>query len=127
MGNFITFRDGKYKVYLASLKNDQLNLLKIGITQFVDAEDRFAYNYKAFTEGKEPEAYINMFPQITLCASVTVENKAKAEELEAKILKGWGDKDFWIKSKLAGVTELRKYTPQRYAIAKSVINGARKR
>ena len=127
MGNFITFRDGKYKVYLASLKNDQLNLLKIGITQFVDAEDRFAYNYKSFTEGKEPEAYINMFPQITLCASVTVENKAKAEELEAKILKGWGDKDFWIKSKLAGVTELRKYTPQRYAIAKSVINGARKR
>ena len=125
MGNFTTFKDGKYKVYLASLKNDELNLLKVGITQFIDAEDRFAYNYKAFTEGREPEAYINIFPKITLCASVTVENRVKALELETKILKGWGDKDFWIESRLSGITELRKYTPQRYAIAKSVINGAR--
>ena len=125
MDNFVTFKDGKYKVYLASLKNNELNLLKVGITQFIDAEDRFVYNYKAFTEGKEPEAYINLFPQITLCASVTVENKTKALELEAKILSGWGKKDFWIESKLSGITELRKYTPQRYAIAKSIINGAR--
>ena len=125
MGNFTRFKDGKCKVYLASLQNNDLNLLKVGITQFIDAEDRFAYNYKAFTEGKEPEAYINIFPKITLCASVVVESKAKAEELEAKILKGWGNKDFWIESKLSGVTELRTYNPQRYAIAKSIINGAR--
>ena len=125
MDNFVTFKDGKYKVYLASLKNNELNLLKVGITQFIDAQDRFNYNYKAFTEGKEPEAYINLFSQITLCASVTVENKTKALELEAKILSGWGKKDFWIESKLSGITELRKYTPQRYAIAKSIINGAR--
>ena len=58
-------------------------------------------------------------------ASVTVENKTKALELESKILSGWGKKDFWIESKLSGITELRKYTPQRYAIAKSIINGAR--
>ena len=125
MRNFVTFRDGKYKVYLASLQNNEFNLLKVGITQFIDAEDRFAYNYKAFTEGREPEAYINLFPKITLCASVTVENRAKALELESKILNGWGAKDFWIESKLSGINELRKYTPQRYAIAKSVINGAR--
>ena len=125
MGNFVRFKDGKCKVYLASLQNNELNLLKVGITQFIDAQDRFNYNYKAFTEGKEPEAYINLFPKITLCASVTVESKTKAEELEAKILNGWGVKDFWIESKLSGITELRKYTPQRYAIAKSIINGAR--
>ena len=125
MRNFVTFKDGQYKVYLASLQNNEFNLLKVGITQFIDAEDRFTYNYKAFTEGREPEAYINLFPKIILCASVTVESKTKAEELEAKILNGWGAKDFWIESKLSGITELRKYTPQRYAIAKSVINGAR--
>ena len=59
MGKFLRFNNGKYKIYLASLKNSDLNLLKIGITQFVDAEDRFNWNYKEYTRGNEPEAYHN--------------------------------------------------------------------
>ena len=121
MGKFLRFNNGKYKIYLASLKNIDLNLLKIGITQFVDAEDRFNWNYKEYTRGNEPEAYHNLFPEITICDSVIVENKAKAEEIEAKILSGWGTKDFWLEPQLSGITELRKYTSQRYAIAKSII------
>ncbi len=121
MGKFLRFNNGKYKIYLASLKNSELNLLKIGITQFVDAEDRFNWNYKEYTRGIEPEAYHNLFPEITICDSVIVENKAQAEEIEAKILNGWGAKDFWLESQLSGITELRKYTSQRYAIAKSII------
>jgi len=127
MANYISLKGGKYKLYLAALQNDKLNLLKVGVTKFVDAKNRFVYNHQAFTEGIEQDSYINIFPNITICDSVIVESKERAEELEAIILSRWGDKDFWIESKLSGITESRKYTPQRYAIAKNVINGAGKR
>ena len=47
MGKFLRFNNGKYKIYLASLKNSDLNLLKIGITQFVDADSVLAVAVKS--------------------------------------------------------------------------------
>ena len=121
MGKFLRFNNGKYKIYLASLKNNELNLIKIGITEFVNAEDRFNWNHLEYNKGSEPESYINLFPEIKICDSVIVENRTKAEEIEAKILSGWGQKDFWLDSQLSGITEVRTYNPKRYAIAKSII------
>jgi hypothetical protein len=44
----------------------------------------------------------------------------KAKNLEKEILEKWGPQDLEL-PKMNGMSEIRKYTPQRYAVAKNLI------
>ena len=57
------------------------------------------------------EVVVNASAQLTTLLAV---------ELEKKILKAWGAQDLDI-PKINGMSEMRKYTKQRFAIAKNII------
>jgi len=111
--------NGAHKVYLASLEKDGETYLKVGTTCYLDAMDRFRY-----CNDKYPIS--DVFKNIRICASWTVSDIKTAKEIERKILNAWGPKEFRIEKYCGGITDIRPYSAQRYAIAKYAINSLRK-
>ena len=115
------------KLYLMTFKKrmeDQvLEVIKVGLTTFTETYDRIIYNHEVFKEGKEEgwveDSMYGYFDEVVVNASAMLP-KAKVKELEKQILKAWGDQDLTI-PKINGMSEMRKYSNQRFAIAKNII------
>ena len=119
--------DWAAKLYLMTFKKnvgDQvLEVIKVGLTTFKDTYDRLLFNHQVFLEGKEAkwieDTMFNYFDELVVNASAMLPlNKVK--DLEKQILSAWGDQDLEL-PKINGMSEMRKYTNQRFAIAKSII------
>ncbi len=115
------------KLYLMTFKKridgQMLEVIKVGLTTFTETYDRIIYNHQVFKEGKEEvwveDSMYGYFDEVVVNASAMLP-KNKVKELEKQILKAWGDQDLII-PKINGMSEMRKYTNQRFAIAKNII------
>lgn len=117
------------KIYLMTFKKNtgdqELKVIKVGLTSFKDAYDRLLFNDEIFQKGKEAEwvedSMIGYFGEddTVVNASAMLPMK-KVKDLEKQILEAWGDQDLKL-PKINGMSEMRKYTNQRFAIAKNII------
>lgn len=119
--------DWSEKLYLMTFRkfivDEVLEVIKIGKTKYVETYDRIIFNHKVFVEGKEDswvkDSMFGYFDEVVVNASAQL-TTLLAVELEKKILKAWGAQDLDI-PKINGMSEMRKYTKQRFAIAKNII------
>lgn len=121
---FAKLPEGKHKVYLVelfggynSVTGMQDNAIKVGVTSYRDAIDRFYYS-KHIGEN----SMIDYFDRVRCIASIVVDSRQAAEKIEEKILKEWGDRDFITNLYMKGVTEIRKATLERILKGHEVIN-----
>lgn len=110
---------GRRKVYLAVLSKGDKPYIKVGITSFSDAMDRFMFEDRGGSLN-------GIFDKVKIHRSVVVPDEQSAKELERRILLAWGPKDFMAPMNFSGITEIRRYTPQRYAIACTCFERAKK-
>ena len=114
------------KIYLFSfeklIEDETINFLKIGVTDFYEAWDRILANQAAFKQGLDDWVETSMyeyFDKVSICASAMVKVDI-ANKVEKEILKAWGNDEFKF-PKFNGMSEIKLYSDQRYAIAKSLI------
>ena len=114
------------KIYLFSfeklIEDQTVNFLKIGVTDYYEAWDRILANQAAFKQGLDDWVETSMyeyFDKVSICASAMVA-KDIANKIEKDIKKAWGDDEFKL-PKMNGMSEIKIYSDQRYAIAKSLI------
>lgn len=114
------------KIYLFSfeklIEDQTVNFLKIGVTDYYEAWDRILANQAAFKQGLDVWVETSMyeyFDKVSICASAMV-TKGIANKIEEDIKKAWGDDEFKL-PKMNGMSEIKIYSDQRYAIAKSLI------
>lgn len=115
-----------HRVYLVTFKRTidgvEESYIKIGITSYTEVLDRILIAHQAFLKGIDNWVLTSMYEYFhsgTVIASVQLPT-GKARELEKKVLEIWGPQDLNL-PKMNGMSEIRKYTPQRYAIAKNLI------
>jgi hypothetical protein len=115
---------GLYKVYLVellrgtnTLTGELTDAIKVGITSYVDALDRFTFSKKI----GEP-SMIDYFKKIKCINSVIIPNREEAEKIENYILRKWGKRDFNTKLYIKGILEIRIRTLSRLNIAHDIIN-----
>ena len=85
-------------------------ILKVGICR--NDLDRIEEN----TKREVKDRFVNIWGKITLYGKVVVDTKKLARDYEKKLLEAFGEKDFWIKEKPTGITEMRVWTTQREQI-----------
>jgi hypothetical protein len=114
------------KIYLFSfeklIEDQTVNFLKIGVTDYYEAWDRILANQAAFKQGLDDWVETSMyeyFDKVSICASAMVA-KDIANKIEKDIKKAWGDDEFKL-PKMNGMSEIKIYSDQRYAIAKLLI------
>ena len=82
-------------------------ILKIGICR--NDLDRIQEN----TKREVKDRFVDIWGKITLYGKVTVESKKLALHYEKKLLEALGPKQFWLKEKPTGITEMRVWTKDR--------------
>jgi hypothetical protein len=115
------------KLYLMTFKKniggEVMEVIKVGMTDFEETYDRIIYNHQVFKEGKEAkwveDTMYGYFDEVLVNSSAMLPS-GKVRELEKQILHAWGVQDLEIPN-IVGMSEMRKYTKQRFAIAKNII------
>lgn len=118
--------DWAHRVYLVTFRRTidgvEESYIKIGITSYTEVLDRILVAHQAFLEGRDSWVLTSMYEYFhngSVIASAQLPTD-KARELEKEVLEKWGPQDLDL-PKMNGMSEIRKYTPQRYAIAKNLI------
>ena len=83
------------------------SILKVGVCRA--GLDRIEEN----TKREEKDRFVDVWEKIELYGKVTVESKKLALHYEKKLLEALGPKQFWIKEKPSGLTEMRVWTKDR--------------
>jgi|AntAceMinimDraft_11_1070367.scaffolds.fasta_scaffold00689_18 hypothetical protein len=115
------------KIYLMTFRKYfeeyTLEVVKIGQTAFYETYDRILYNHAIFKEGKEKEyikdTMFGYYDEIKVNTSAMLPS-GKVDDIEKEVLRLWGPQDLEI-PKMNGMSEMRKYSKERYAIASLII------
>ena len=105
-----------------SFKKDGIGYIKPGVTDFKDVLSRIEAN-RLYEPQEHPDkvVWVDYFDSVYPIKSITVKGKELALKIEQELLKALGDQDAYFDVKFSGITEMRKYTPKRYAIAINII------
>lgn len=119
-----SYRGSHMKVYMLYLTKDGRKFLKVGTTKAKDVNMRIEYN-KQDDELSGRTPWTTFFDEVKVAKSVTLPTEEAALRLEAMILEQWGDRDIFFDENMSGISEIRKYTPERFQIAKDIIDNNR--
>ncbi len=116
-----SYRGSHMKVYMLYLTKDGKKFLKVGTTKAKDVNMRIEYN-KQDDELSGRTPWTTFFDEVKVSKSVTLPTEEAALRLEAMILEQWGDRDIFFDENMSGISEIRKYSPERFQIAKDIID-----
>ena len=119
-----SYRGSHMKVYMLYLTKDGRKFLKVGTTKAKDVNMRIEYN-KQDDELSGRTPWTTFFDEVKVAKSVTLPTEEAALRLEAMILEQWGDRDIFFDENMSGISEIRKYAPERFQIAKDIIDNNR--
>lgn len=119
-----SYRGSHMKVYMLYLTKDGRKFLKVGTTKAKDVNMRIEYN-KQDDELSGRTPWTTFFDEVKVAKSVTLPTEEAALRLEAMILEQWGDRDAFFDESMSGFSEIRKYAPERFQIAKDIIDNNR--
>ena len=119
-----SYRGSHMKVYMLYLTKDGKKFLKVGTTKAKDVNMRIEYN-KQDDELSGRTPWTTFFDEVKVAKSVTLPTEEAALRLEAMILEQWGDRDIFFDENMSGISEIRKYAPERFQIAKDIIDNNR--
>ena len=119
-----SYRGSHMKVYMLYLTKDGKKFLKVGTTKAKDVNMRIEFN-KQDDELSGRTPWTTFFDEVKVAKSVTLPTEEAALRLEAMILEQWGDRDIFFDEKMSGYSEIRKYSPERFQIAKDIIDNNR--
>ena len=105
-----------------SFKKDGEGFIKPGVTDFKDVLSRIEYN-RLYEPLQRPDrvVWVDYFDSVYPIRSITVKGKELALKIEQELLEALGTRDAYFDVNFSGITEMRKYTAQRYAIAISIL------
>ena len=116
-----SYQGSHMKVYMLYLTKDGKKFLKVGTTKAKDVNMRIEYN-KQDDELSGRTPWTTFFDEVKVSKSVTLPTEEAALRLEAMILEQWGDRDIFFDENMSGISEIRKYAPERFQIAKDIID-----
>ena len=116
-----SYQGSHMKVYMLYLTKDGRKFLKVGTTKAKDVNMRIEYN-KQDDELSGRTPWTTFFDEVKVSKSVTLPTEEAALRLEAMILEQWGDRDIFFDENMSGISEMRKYSPERFQIAKDIID-----
>ena len=119
-----SYRGSHMKVYMLYLTKDGRKFLKVGTTKAKDVNMRIEFN-KQDDELSGRTPWTTFFDEVKVSKSVTLPTEEAALRLEAMILEQWGDRDIFFDENMSGISEIRKYSPERFQIAKDIIDNNR--
>ena len=119
-----SYQGSHMKVYMLYLTKDGRKFLKVGTTKAKDVNMRIEYN-KQDDELSGRTPWTTFFDEVKVSKSVTLPTEEAALRLEAMILEQWGDRDAFFDESMSGFSEIRKYSPERFQIAKDIIDNNR--
>ena len=119
-----SYQGSHMKVYMLYLTKDGKKFLKVGTTKAKDVNMRIEYN-KQDDELRGRTPWTTFFDEVKVSKSVTLPTEEAALRLEAMILEQWGDRDIFFDENMSGISEIRKYSPERFQIAKDIIDNNR--
>jgi hypothetical protein len=119
-----SYQGSHMKVYMLYLTKDGKKFLKVGTTKAKDVNMRIEFN-KQDDELSGRTPWTTFFDEVKVAKSVTLPTEEEALRLEAMILEQWGDRDAFFDEKMSGYSEIRKYAPERFQIAKDIIDNNR--
>ena len=119
-----SYRGSHMKVYMLYLTKDGKKFLKVGTTKAKDVNMRIEYN-KQDDELSGRTPWTTFFDEVKVSKSVTLPTEEAALRLEEMILEHWGDRDIFFDENMSGISEIRKYSPERFQIAKDIIDNNR--
>lgn len=119
-----SYQGSHMKVYMLYLTKDGKKFLKVGTTKAKDVNMRIEYN-KQDDELSGRTPWTTFFDEVKVSKSVTLPTEEAALRLEAMILEQWGDRDIFFDENMSGISEMRKYSPERFQIAKDIIDNNR--
>ena len=119
-----SYRGSHMKVYMLYLTKDGKKFLKVGTTKAKDVNMRIEFN-KQDDELSGRTPWTTFFDEVKVSKSVTLPTEEAALRLEAMILEQWGDRDIFFDENMSGISEIRKYSPERFQIAKDIIDNNR--
>jgi len=116
------YRTDHRKVYLMSFNKDGVGFIKPGITDYKDVLSRIEAN-RLYEPQEHPDrvVWVDYFDSVYPIRSITVKGKELALKIEQELLEALGDRDAYFDVNFSGITEMRKYTAQRYATAIKII------
>lgn len=116
-----SYQGSHMKVYMLYLTKDGKKFLKVGTTKAKDVNMRIEFN-KQDDEISGRTPWTTFFDEVKVSKSVTLPTEEAALRLEAMILEQWGDRDIFFDENMSGISEMRKYAPERFQIAKDIID-----
>lgn len=119
-----SYQGSHMKVYMLYLTKDGRKFLKVGTTKAKDVNMRIEYN-KQDDELSGRTPWTTFFDEVKVSKSVTLPTEEAALRLEEMILEHWGDRDIFFEENMSGISEIRKYSPERFQIAKDIIDNNR--
>lgn len=119
-----SYQGSHMKVYMLYLTKDGKKFLKVGTTKAKDVNMRIEYN-KQDDELSGRTPWTTFFDEVKVSKSVTLPTEEAALRLEEMILEHWGDRDIFFDENMSGISEIRKYSPERFQIAKDIIDNNR--
>jgi hypothetical protein len=119
-----SYQGSHMKVYMLYLTKDGKKFLKVGTTKAKDVNMRIEFN-KQDDELSGRTPWTTFFDEVKVAKSVTLPTEEVALRLEAMILEQWGDRDIFFDENMSGISEIRKYSPERFQIAKDIIDNNR--
>jgi len=116
------YRTDHRKVYLMCFRKDGKVYIKPGVTDYKDVFSRIEAN-RLYEPQSRPDRvlWVEYFDSVYPLKSITVKGKELALKIEQELLKALGDRDAHFDVNFSGITEVRKFTPQRFATATDVI------
>jgi len=110
------------KVYLMSFKKDGQGYIKPGVTDYKDVLSRIEAN-ALYDPIAHPDRVVwkDYFDSVYPIRSITVKGKEQALRIEQELLEALGARDAYFDVNFSGISEMRKYTAKRYAVAISII------
>jgi len=119
-----SYQGSHMKVYMLYLTKDGKKFLKVGTTKAKDVNMRIEFN-KQDDELSGRTPWTTFFDEVKVSKSVTLPTEEAALRLEEMILEHWGDRDIFFDENMSGISEIRKYSPERFQIAKDIIDNNR--
>tara|TARA_R110000796_G_scaffold73157_2_gene164783 strand:- start:300 stop:686 length:387 start_codon:yes stop_codon:yes gene_type:complete len=119
------YKGGHTKVYMLYLVKEGKKYLKVGLTKFKDVNMRIGYNEEKDLELSGRMPWKDFFDEVKVSKSVTLPTEEAAKRLEAMILENWGERDIFFEENMSGISEMRKYSPEKFQLAKTIIDNNR--
>ena len=107
---------------LMSFKKEDEGFIKPGVTDYKDVLARIEAN-RLYEPQSHPDrvVWVDYFDSVYPIKSITVKGKELALKIEQELLEALGARDAYFDVNFSGITEMRKYTAQRYAIATKIL------